>query len=154
MRVEPMLHPGAALVVEAARARDGVLSQLADIASRHTPGVAPDLLVAALIDREAKYPTGTPEGVAFPHALMPEITRSFVVPALLKPGVRWSVQNHPPQDVVFAIFGSADTPWEHVRLLARLARIIRRDGGLSNLRGAADPDDLLSRLIEEDRLHG
>jgi PTS system nitrogen regulatory IIA component len=154
MRVEPMLQPGVALVVEAERARDAILDRLARAALPHTPGLAIEPLFEALVDRESKFPTGTPEGVAFPHALMPEISRTFVIPALLRPGVRWSDQNHPPQDIVFAIFGSADTPWEHVRLLARLARIVRRDEGLANLRAATDPADLLNRLIQEDRLHG
>lgn len=154
MRVEPMLQPGVALVIDAERARDTILQHLAHAALPHTPGVSIEQLLAALIDRESKYPTGTPEGVAFPHALLPEITRTFVIPALLRPGVRWSNQNHPPQDIVFAIFGSADTPWEHIRLLARLARIVRREGGLTNLRAATDPADVLNRLIEEDRLHG
>lgn len=154
MRLEPMLQPGAVLVLDGAASRDEVLAALSRVAEAHTPGVTQGSLLAALVEREAKFPTGTPEGAAFPHALLAEISRTFVVPMLLRPGVRWSTQEHPPQDLVFGIFGSSDTPWEHVRLLARLARVCRGAGALGRLRAASDAAALMAALVEEDRRHG
>lgn len=154
MRLEPLLHPDTVIVAAGAHTRDGVLGLIAGVASPRTPGISSKQLLDALIERESKYPTATPEAIAFPHALMPEITSPFIGAVLLREPVRWSEQDYAPQDLVFAIFGSSDTPWEHVRVLARLARIVRGAGALERLRSATDAAGLYQRLIEEDRAHG
>ncbi len=159
MRLEGVLSPELTIVMPAPRAkgaeaRDAVLRDLSNRAQSHFPRVAPGGLLAGFLDRERKYPTGTPEAVAFPHVLLPDIDSTVVAALLVKPGVRWSVQDLPPQDLVFAIFGNADKPWEHVRLLARLARIARGQGALDRLREAADGARLYDLLITEDRRYG
>ncbi len=159
MRLETVLSPELTLVLPAPGskgmdARGSVLKDLSNRAQRLFPGVAAGGLLEGFLDRERNYPTGTPEGVAFPHVLLPEIDSTVVAALLLKPGVRWSVQDHPQQDLVFAIFGSAEKPWEHVRLLARLARVARGQGALARLREAADGARLYDLLIAEDRRYG
>ena len=49
--------------------------------------------------------------------------------------------------------GSDDRPWEHVRLLARLARIVKSPGAHERLCEATDAADLHARLVREDRVH-
>lgn len=154
MRLEPILDPGLTAVMAGLKGRDSALEAVAERGNGKFPGVGRDAFLAALKDRESKYPTGTPEGVAFPHALLPEVPHTALVCLLLKPAVKWSTQNHPGQDVVFGILGNIEAPWEHVRLLARLARIVRGQGALERLRSCADGKELLQRLIQEDRAHG
>lgn len=154
MRLEPILSPDLTLLLPAAPSRDAVLSTLAHLAHLRFPEITEPAFLDGFIDRESKFPTGTPEGVAFPHALMPEVPDSALIIMLLKPGVKWSEQNHPPQDLIFAILGNSDTPWEHVRLLARLSRICRGTGALAKFRAAPDAAALHEALLEEDRKHG
>lgn len=154
MRLEPILDPALTLVPAGLKTRDEVLAMIANLGHQRFKTVPAAALLTAFKDRESKFPTGTPEGVAFPHALLPEITQNALVAAILRPAVKWSGKVHPPQDVIFGILGNSDTPWEHVRLLARLARIARGAGALDRLRAASDGKDLHRRLIEEDRLHG
>lgn len=154
MRLEPTLKPDAVLLLASPSSRDAVLGALADRAGGLFPGVTPKALLQGMIEREARFPTGTPEGVAFPHVLLPQIDQTAVIPALLRPGVRWSLHNHPAQDLVFAMFGHSDTPWEHVRMLARLARIARGPGALERLRSAPDAQSLYQLLLAEDRSYG
>jgi mannitol/fructose-specific phosphotransferase system IIA component (Ntr-type) len=154
MRLEPILHAGLVAVLEGRSTRDDVLRRLASLGAAATPGIRAEGLVAAFLDRESKFPTATPEGVAFPHALVPGVTGSRVAVVLARPGVAWGATPHPPQDLAFGIIGAIDTPWEHVRVLARLARIARGPGALDRLRAARDAADLFARLIAEDRQHG
>lgn len=151
MRLEPYLRPELATIVASPRSRDEVLRGLAARASAIMPGVAHKLLYEGLRDREQKYPTCTPEGVAFPHVLLPEIQASVMAPCLLRPPVAWSPLHPTPQDIIFAMFGNAERPWEHVRMLARLARIARGPGALARLRAAATAAELHHVLAEEDR---
>lgn len=154
MRLEPILHPGLTAVLLGLKSRDEALTAIAQRGTQKFPAVSQAAFLAALKDRETKYPTGTPEGVAFPHALLPEVPETAVVCLLLKPPVKWGGRNQPGQDVIFAILGNSDAPWEHVRLLARLARVVRGAGALERLRACSDGKELFHLLVEEDRAHG
>lgn len=154
MQLEPFLNPDAALILAHPVDRTGVLQALAECAARQIAGADPARLLEGLNDREEKFPTGTPEGVAFPHVLLPQIPRTVLIPAVLAPGVPWGAMGGRSQDVVFAMFGNSERPWEHVRMLARLARVARGAGALDRLRACRSSESLYKALVAEDRLHG
>lgn len=154
MKLAPYISSERVLIVEGVKERDEVLRLLASIAAGSLEGVDEAGLLAALIEREEEIPTSTDEGVAFPHALLPDLSDTVLVAAVLRPGVKFSEGKHPPIDVVFMMVGPKDAPWVHLRLLARLARIARRKGALERLRGAADDAELHALLVEEDRADG
>lgn len=156
MRLDPFLTLPATLVLTAPRSRDAVLEALAECAERQGGFADKAVLLQGLQQREAKFPTGAPEGVAFPHILLPGISRTLLIPCLLIPGVPWSDSpgSLTSPDVIFSMFGDADRPWEHLRILARLARIAHAPGALARLRACATARELHERLLEEDRAHG
>jgi PTS system nitrogen regulatory IIA component len=154
MRLEPLLNPELVVVLDKPGDKDAVLRELAQTARRVLPHISEDDLITELADRERRHSTSTPDGVAFPHAMLSEIENTVVVPALLRPGVNFGSENHPPSDLVFGMFGCAERPFSHVRLLARLARISRGPGALDRMRAAASSEDLYKVLVEEDRRHG
>lgn len=154
MQLTPFLNPDTALVLENPADRAEVLRAVAECAARQIPGVDASLLLEGLNDREDKFPTGTPEGVAFPHVLLPQIQRTVLVPCVLKPGVTWGSAGRQAQDVVFAMFGNSERPWEHVRMLARLARVARGAGALERLRACQTTEAVHEALLAEDKLHG
>ena len=55
-----------------------------------------------------------------------------------------------PCDLVFAMFGDTARPWEHVRLLARLARITGRESARASLRAATSATELHEIVKKED----
>ncbi len=154
MRLEPLLKPDLVLVLDGVGNREAVLKALASAAVGALNGVDQGVLEKELADREKRYPTSTPDGVAFPHAMLADIETTVVVAVLLRPGVRFGVESHPAADIAFGTFGCAERPFGHVRLLARLARIARGPGALERLRASSDSSELFKRLIDEDRLHG
>ena len=154
MRLEPLLKPDLVLVLEGLNDKEAVLRALADAAMGALNGVDRADLEKELAERERRYPTSTPDGVAFPHAMLPNIEDTVVIAALLRPGVSFGVESHPAADLVFGTFGCAERPFGHVRLLARLARIARGPGALERLRNATTGEELYARLVDEDRMHG
>jgi len=154
MALDKVFTPTRALVARDVGSRDELLEQVAELAAASLNGVSSETLLSALQSREEQMPTSTPEGVAFPHALLPEIEGSAVVVALAPEGVRFSKRDHPPVTLAMAMFGSSAEPWEHVRLLARLARIARGEGALERIQEASDAQDLYDRIMAEDRAHG
>jgi PTS system nitrogen regulatory IIA component len=152
MRLEPYLDPNLAIVLDKPGDKDAVLAALADLGAPAL-GLEPADVLAALRAREAQMPTSTPEGVAFPHALLKGLERTIVIPMRLRPGLRFGSTNHPPADLVFGMIGPDDRPWDHLRILARLARLLRIDSVRDRLRNANTADELAEALLQEDRDH-
>lgn len=177
MRLEPLLEPERTLVVEDPGDAEGVLERVAALGARAC-GSACDTgtLLETLREREGTYPTSTAEGVAFPHAVLEQVGETIVVALLLRKGVKFpasggdgkgsvagavggSAAGSPAGgghevDLVFGMFGPASKPFQHVRLLARLARVVHSESARRRLRGAAGDAEFLERLVEEDRSHG
>lgn len=140
-------------VVDDPTSRDLILD---DISKRiHTvyESINPDELYKALLDREAKGPTAVPEGVAFPHALVENAPECFVAAVVNKGGVDFQSNHCDKVHVIFVLVGNVQSGWQHVRLLARLARICHTPGAVNRLTGAADPQNLYDILLEEDNRH-
>lgn len=154
MKLSKLIKPELSLVLEGVRDRQALLGKLADHIAQHVPSVDAAGLEAALAAREEQAPTSTPEGVAFPHAMFDGADDTYVAVALVKGGVDFGHDKHPPCDLVFALVGPPDSAWQHVSILARLARICHRPGALMCLRGAGDAKQLFDCLCEEDARHG
>ncbi len=155
MVVEPYLRPDLTLVYEGPLSRGELFDRLCSAVDSLLPAVDGAQLRELLDRREKQSPTSTPEGVAFPHAMSPEIDKTFVVAVRVSGGgVTFGAAAHPPADLVFALFGSSKNPWDHVRLLARLARLVHTDTARQRLRSTETAEDLYDALIAEDRAHG
>ena len=116
-------------------------------------GLAAPTLEQALTERLRRGGVATPEGVAFPHAVVAGVRRTVVGLVLVPGGVQFD-PGQPPSDLIFAIAGDANRPWEHVRLLARLSRITIDEASRRRLREARDDAALLAALQAEDARHG
>lgn len=152
MRLEPYLDPNLAIVLDKPDGKDAVLDALAAAASEAI-GRPAEEIAATLRAREEQMPTSTPEGVGLPHALLKGVDRTLVIPMLLRPGIKFGPANHPPADLVFGMFGPDDKPWDHLRILARIARLVRMESVRKNLRDAKDAAALNEALLKEDRDH-
>lgn len=153
MALEPHLRPDLILILDSCGTREALFDEICRAVNSHIPALDVAALKAKLIEREEQVPTSTPEGVAFPHALSPEIDTTLVVVARVKGGVTFGQPEHPPADLVFCMFGPSKSPWEHVRLLARLARLVHTEHARQSLRDATDAQALYDRLVTEDRAH-
>ena len=115
-------------------------------------GLAAATLEQAFTERLRRGGVATPEGVAFPHAVIAGV-RKTVLGCLLIPGGIELDAKQPPSDLVFAMAGESTRPWEHVRLLARLSRIAGDEEARRRLRACSDGGALLAALREEDARH-
>lgn len=151
MDLAPLLEPGIALVEEGPLALGEALRQLAGKAAGALHMDAQQLL-SALQNRERLRPTALPGAVALPHAIMPGIPRSLVVPMVVHRGVVMD-PSEAPSTVIIGLFGNSATPWIHIKLLARLARIAHDQTSLDAIRRSIDANDLLERMKVQDAIH-
>jgi mannitol/fructose-specific phosphotransferase system IIA component (Ntr-type) len=115
-------------------------------------GLAAPTLEQAFTERLRRGGVATPEGVAFPHAVIAGVRRTAVGCLLIPGGVDLDPAQ-PASDVVFVLAGDSAKPWEHVRLLARLSRIAADDGSRRRIRSAANDESLMEILLKEDASH-
>lgn len=151
MRIESLLKPEHTLFLVDPIDRDAVLLAIATAAAEGFSDLSAENLQAALIERESQMPTATPEGVAFPHAMLPGLEDTVLIPAIIRPPIVFSTREPAPVSLAFGMFGDANKPWDHVRLLARLARIARGEGALERIQRAQSADDLFQHILAEDR---
>jgi len=152
MRLEYLLDPERTLVLDGLSDRDELLRRLAAAAAGDA--LDPEKVEQGIRKRESDAPTSTPEGVGFPHALIEGVEETVLVAARAPAGVNMGAPDQPPTDIFFCMIGSPEKPWEHVRLLARLARIARGEGALDRIREASTPQALHDALVAEDRAYG
>lgn len=151
MNLSDALKPRTAFVDEGPATLEAVLERLAVIASPEL-GVSTAALHAALSAREAIQSTTFASHVAVPHAVNEDIPTTLVVPGLVRQGIQQASSRH-TVTVIIGMFGNSKRPWDHIRLLARIARIAEDSAAVERLREARDAHDLIERLRKEDAVH-
>lgn len=175
MRLEPFLDPKRVLVVRAtdpaARDRESLLRLIAQTFCDHSPQplqATPEAILQGFEIREANRSTAMPElGIAFPHALLSGIPMTMLTVVRVIEGVEFTstpASGKPKRfgskpikgdrcDLIFAMIGPDNTPVDHVRLLARLARLLHPPEVRDRLRACIDAASLYAEVLREDQAH-
>ena len=129
------------------------LKALAAEAAARVPAVDEKELLARLLEREEERSTGVGGGLALPHARVSGLERTVLLVGRVRDGLDFGAPDGSPVDLLFVLLSPADARSEHLRLLARVARIFAPEGILEKLRAAPGPKQLFQLLLEEDARH-
>jgi PTS system nitrogen regulatory IIA component len=110
-------------------------------------------LLDRLLEREAQQSTGIGGGLALPHAIVRGLERTALAVVRCRDGLDFAALDSKPVDLLFLLLSPEDASEEHLRLLARLARIVSPEETLAELRRAAGPEELFRILLEQDGRH-
>jgi len=127
-------------------------SLAAEVAAR-LPNVDEALLLERLNEREEQQSTGIGHGLALPHAMLPGLERTIVVVGRAGSGLDFAALDAQPVDLFFLLLSPPEGTRDHLRVLARLARILDNEEALARLRTAADAGELFALLLSEDARH-
>ncbi len=97
-------------------------------------------LVAEIEERELKGSTAIGGGLAIPHARFAAVDRVQIVFSTLARPIDIPAEDDKPVDVVILLVGPLGDPRLILRVLARLARLVKSGDFVEALRSAADPD--------------
>ncbi len=153
MRIEPVLTESSCLVLRDHPDRAAVLAALARAAAGVLERADHVDILAGLEARERDVPTSTPEGVAFPHTSLPGLSRLAIVIAALHPAVFFHPGDRAPTRLAVCLVSARERPFEHVGLLARVARMMASPEARNRFAGAPNALSLRALLIREDRSH-
>jgi PTS system fructose-specific IIC component len=100
-------------------------------------------LLEALQAREKKISTGVGEGIALPHCACAELSAPAIAVARKRAGLDFEALDGQPVRLLFLLAGPKDQPAAQLRLLSRLARLLRDPAFPEALLAAADPAEVL-----------
>ena len=130
-----------------AKGKKQALQELSAHAARLT-GLDERLIFEALLQRERLGSTGIGEGVAIPHGKLPRLDRLFGLVAHLDKPIDFEALDGQPVDILFLLLAPEGAGADHLKALARVARILRQPGVLDRVRTARDADALYAVMTE------
>lgn len=131
----------------------GVLRQL--VAPLVAPGEVEDVdaLVDALLERESLQSTGIGSGVAVPHAICDELDEPRIVLGRCSEGVDFRSLDDRPVHLFFLLLSPSGETGVHIKLLARIARLVRHPELLGRIRGCGDAAGMVEEIRAYERQH-
>jgi len=146
MRLSEFLRPDFVISRLEARDVEGVISELSRRAG--DSGVAPGGVVAEkLLERERQHSTVMGAGLAIPHATVPGLRDPVIGVALARDPILFGPPDTDPVRVFVVLLSPPGREREHVKILARICRLMRHEGFLDQLE-AADNDEGIIAVIE------
>jgi nitrogen PTS system EIIA component len=99
-----------------------------------------------LMQREKLGSTGIGNGIAIPHGKMPNLTRLFGMFARLDRAIDFEALDGQPVDLIFLLLAPEGAGADHLKALARVARLLRDSSIAHKLRASRDAEALYAVL--------
>jgi nitrogen PTS system EIIA component len=133
------------------RARDkkGILDELVTPAAQ-LAGVSHEELVKVLLERERLGSTGIGGGIGIPHGKLRGLASLILGFGLSRQGVDFESMDGRPTHIFFLLLTPENSAGLHLKLLARLSRLLKNDDFKRNLMRASSSDDVLNTIREQD----
>jgi PTS system nitrogen regulatory IIA component len=147
-----LIRPDAVLPSLKAGSKKQVLQALAERAAAVT-GRDEKTILDLLVQREKLGSTGVGGGVAIPHARLPGIDTIVGMFAHLARPVDFESLDEQPVDLVFLMLAPETAGADHLKALARIARVLRDQAVVARLRGSPDKAALYAILTEGAKPH-
>ncbi len=107
-------------------------------------------LERVLRDREALHSTGIGDGVAVPHASLPNLDRPVAALLLVPEGLEFGAIDHGKVHHLFAVVGPKREAGEHLRTLARISKLLRSSDFRARLLTAEDSSCAFALVASEE----
>jgi PTS system nitrogen regulatory IIA component len=138
MQVSDFLSPQNVMLDVRASDKTQLLRELS-IQAADQAGLDAREVSASILKREELGSTGVGDGVALPHARLPELKAPFALLARLRHAIDFEAIDDEPVDIVFLLLLPETANGEQLNALACVARALRNSEALTLLRKAPDP---------------
>lgn len=130
-----------------AQDKPGALRELAHLLAEQCGGGVEDI-VQGVEERERSLGTGIGFGVAIPHGKSPTMRELGAVCGVTAVPIPWDSVDGEPVRLLFLLAGPESSAGTHVKVLSRIARLVRREAVRQRLLQATSPEEL-HRAIRE-----
>ena len=145
MDLSDLIKPDAILASLKANSKKQALQALAEKAAEMT-GIGEREIFETLVQRERLGSTGVGGGIAIPHGKLAKLDRIFGLFARLPKPIDFEALDDQPVDLIFLLLAPESAGADHLKALARIARLFREPGVVGKLRASADKSALFAVL--------
>lgn len=147
MLLTEFVTPERVVVPLAARDKAGIIAELTHHLVDRSEAAYNEVL-GAVEEREAVLSTGIGFGVAIPHARSSAVRELTVVCGVSSVPVPYDSVDGEPVRLFFLIVGPESTAGQHVKVLSRIARLVRREELREQLFAAGSAQEFYAALSE------
>jgi nitrogen PTS system EIIA component len=126
---------------------NGKKQALQELAARAAQGER--TIFEILLQREKLGSTGVGNGIAIPHGKLPKLDHLFGLFARLDRPVEFEALDGQPVDLIFLLLAPEAAGADHLKALARVARLLRDPDVARKLRESRDAEALYAVLMLE-----
>ena len=145
MPLTELVAPNAVIPALKANTKKKVIQELAARAAKLS-GQTERAILDVLQQREKLGSTGVGNGVAIPHGKLPKLERLFGMFARLEKPVDFESMDGQPVDLIFLLLAPEAAGADHLKALARVARLLRDAEVARKLRDSRDAEALYAVL--------
>jgi len=129
--------------------KKGVLTELVAPVAR-IAGVNHENLMRVLMERERLGSTGIGGGIGIPHGKLKELDALYLGFGLCRKGADFESMDGRPTHIFFLLVTPENSTGLHLKMLARISRILKNETFKQRLMNAADRDEIFLIIQEED----
>jgi PTS system nitrogen regulatory IIA component len=149
MKILDVLPKDAILADLKAQDKKGILEELVEPISR-LKEVNREELVRVLMERERLGSTGIGSGIGIPHGKLKDLDGLVLGFGLSRKGVDFESMDNRPTHIFFLLVTPENSTGLHLKLLARISKILKHDPFRERLLKAADREEIYAVIKEED----
>ena len=149
MKILDVLRKQSITVDLKATDKKGVLEELVASVAAFSNAV-PEEMVRVLLDRERLGSTGIGNGIGIPHGKLKGLEKLVLGFGISRKGVDFESMDNRPTYLFFLLITPEDSTGPHLKLLARISRILKSVPFREKLMNAADQDEIFELIREAD----
>ena len=150
MKLEDVLEIDMVLADLKSTSKESVIREMAGELAKKL-GVDTEGLVRALMAREELKTTAVEEGVAVPHIRAKGIDQVRACFGRSTCGIDFKAKNGKPSHFFFLILAPENSAGEHLKILARIARLCKNGDFLKRLGKAGETKEIYQIIFEEEQ---
>jgi PTS system nitrogen regulatory IIA component len=145
MIIHDLLTPDAVIAPLKANGKKQALQEIAERAAAVT-GLPEREIFETLLQRERLGSTGIGEGIAIPHGRSASLDRLRGLFVRMEKPIDFEALDGQPVDILFVLLAPEGAGADHLKALARVARVLRDRSTLDHIRRADDADAIYAIL--------
>jgi len=149
MKILDVLPKEAILPDLTSRDKKGIIEELVSAVTR-IANVNREDLVRVLMDRERLGSTGIGGGIGIPHGKLRGLESLILSFGLSRKGVDFESMDGRPTHIFFLLITPENSTGLHLKMLARISKLLKNDLFKAKLLNAADRDEIFDAIREED----
>ncbi len=145
MSLTDLITPTAVVPALKVASKKQAIQELAAEAAKLT-GYSEQTIAEILLQREKLGSTGVGNGIAIPHGKLPKLGKIFGMFARLEKPIDFEALDGQPVDLIFLLLAPETAGADHLKALARIARLLRDPDVAQKLRESQNADALYAVL--------